>query len=441
MSIDLILLICYNTVNIDYIINTLSHTNHLATGQLRKRTHSMTQKQQYVTAKEAAQMLGISAATLYAYVSRGFIRSEAAAGERRTRRYWRDDVEALRQRQEMRRNPTQAAATALHFGAPVLESGITLIENGRFYYRGHDVLALARSRTFEEVAALIWRGAFATEGLFPTALPLPFPPMLPKLPPIESFQAALAMASAQDWGTYDLSATAVSQTGARIMTLLTAVATGHTSPQPIAATLQQAWTPQQPETIALFNAALILCADHELNVSAFTARCVASAASTPYGVVLAGLAALQGAKHGGHTERAAALFQEAATAADAAAAVLSRLRRGEGIPGFGHKLYPDGDPRARLLLQMVETIAPDAPDLALAQGVATAVLQTIGAHPTIDFGLVTLARVLHLPAQAALTLFALGRVVGWIGHALEQYQLDQIIRPRARYVGAPPAAP
>ncbi|MBE2198936.1 MAG: citrate synthase, partial [Anaerolinea sp.] len=235
-------------------------------------------------------------------------------------------------------------------------------------------------------------------------------------------------------------ATAVAQTGARIMTLLTAVATGQTSPQPIAATLQQAWTPQQPETIALFNAALILCADHELNVSAFTARCVASAASTPYGVVLAGLAALQGAKHGGHTERAAALLQEAATAADAAAAVLSRLRRGESIPGFGHKLYPDGDPRARLLLQMVEIIAPDAPDLALAQGVATAVLQTIGAHPTIDFGLVTLARVLHLPAQAALTLFALGRVVGWIGHALEQYQLDQIIRPRARYVGAPPAA-
>ncbi|MCA9961560.1 MAG: citrate synthase, partial [Anaerolineales bacterium] len=99
----------------------------------------MTHEQQYLTAKEAANRLGISVATLYAYVSRGLIRSEETDGKSRARRYRCEDVDALRQRKEARRNPAQAVETALHFGAPVLTSAITLIENGRFYYRGHDV--------------------------------------------------------------------------------------------------------------------------------------------------------------------------------------------------------------------------------------------------------------------------------------------------------------
>ncbi|MCA9961831.1 MAG: hypothetical protein KC443_22480, partial [Anaerolineales bacterium] len=309
-----------------------------------------------------------------------------------------------------------------------------------FYYRGHDVLTLARSHPFEEVAALIWRGSFDVEGLFPADSALSvLPPFLAQLPPIEAFQAALPLAAVHDWAAYDLTATAVPQTGARIVTLLTAVATGQPVGDTIAAALQQAWTPQQPAAHALLNAALILCADHELNVSSFTARCVASAAGNPYGVVLAGLAALQGAKHGGYTERVEAFLREVEMSADAQTAVLSRLRRGEGIPGFGHRLYPQGDPRAQLLLQMAREMFPDAPLWALVEELITAVYQSIGVYVTIDLSLVALARVLQLPPHAALTLFALGRTVGWVGHALEQYQLDQIIRPRARYVGAPPS--
>lgn len=399
-------------------------------------------QQQYLTAKEAAQVLGISVATVYAYVSRGLIRSEATGEKSRVRRYRREDVEALRSRKEVRRNPAKAVESALHFGAPVLESAITLIQNGRLYYRGHDALALAVSRSFEEVAALIWRDHFATEGLFPVDVVMPtwVAPMT-DLPPIESFQALLPLAAVQDLGAYDLSATAVPHTGARIVSLLTAAVTKQMPVTGIAAALQQAWvsprlTGLSPEKArALLDTALILCADHELNVSSFTARCVASAASTPYGVVLAGLAALQGAKHGGYTARVEALFREAGSVAGAQTAVLGRLRRGEAIPGFGHKLYPEGDPRACLLLQQVQASCPDVEAVALASALETAVQQSIGLQPTVDFGLVTLAYAMQLPAHAALTLFALGRTVGWIGHALEQYQVDQIIRPRARYTG------
>ncbi|NHZ72041.1 MAG: citrate synthase, partial [Aquificales bacterium] len=235
--------------------------------------------------------------------------------------------------------------------------------------------------------------------------------------------------------------------GARILQLLTAVSASSvqaaitrypTAAPSIPQQIQQTLTPEDETAADLFNAALILCADHELNISSFTARCVASAGSTPYAVVIAGLSALQGPKHGGYTERVEALFQEATTPENAASTIASRLRRGEEIPGFGHPLYPEGDPRGAALLQMVETAHPDAAGMRLARELETAVTHSIGLKPNIDFGLVTLARALNLPPDSALALFALGRIVGWIGHAIEQYQLDQLIRPRARYNGSQP---
>jgi citrate synthase len=392
---------------------------------------------QYFTAKEAAAALGIQLPTLYAYVSRGLLRSEEADGKTRARRYLREDVEALKQRKEMRRDPGKVVESALHFGAPVLESGITLIENGRFYYRGHDAIQLAQERTFAETAALIWTGGFDAAVLDVETLPVP---SLPDLPAIHAFQAMLPSAAAQDLAAYDLSAAAVAQTGARILQLLTAVFTRLPAPasQPIPQQLQQAFAPADETAADLFNATLILCADHELNISSFTARCVASAGSTPYAVVNAGLSALQGFKHGGFTERVEALFQEAAAPENAARTIASRLRRGAEIPGFGHLLYPEGDPRAQALLKLVGNAQPEAGGLRLARELETAVTHSIGLKPTIDFALVALCSALNMPPGSALALFALGRIVGWIGHAIEQYQLDQLIRPRARYHGPPP---
>src|SRR5947208_11026624 len=112
----------------------------------------------FLTAQEAAAELGISLSTLYAYASRGMLRSEAVPGEPRAKRYPREDVLRLKERKELRRDPERAAPKALHWGAPVLESAITLVENGRLYYRGHDAVALARTWSVEEVAALIWTG-------------------------------------------------------------------------------------------------------------------------------------------------------------------------------------------------------------------------------------------------------------------------------------------
>jgi citrate synthase len=390
-------------------------------------------------------MLGVSTATLYAYVSRGLLRSEPGEGSSRARRYLVEDIAALQARKEYRREPARAAETALGYGMPVLDSSLTLIDDGRLYYRGYDVPTLARERTFEEVAALLWTGSFVVDGLFAApqsaAGPL-LPPNLAGLDhssPIERFQAVLALAGAGDLAAHRFTAPAVAATGVRILALLTHAAAGTnigTPPSSLASSLQDAWASDRPEAAGLLSAALVLCADHELNVSAFTARCVASAGSTPYAVVIAALSALQGYKHGGHTAHAAALL--AAAAHGVRPAIAGYLQAGDRLPGFGHPLYPDGDPRATCLLALLAERCSASPQARLAEDVCAAVYATLGLRPTIDFALAALALTLGTPRHSPLAIFALGRTAGWIGHAIEQYTLDQLIRPRARYTGPAP---
>lgn len=397
----------------------------------------------YLTAQEAAAELGVSPATLYAYVSRGLVRSEESSG--RTRRYYAEDIARLKARKEGRRNPEKVVENSLHWGTPILESALTLIADGRLYYRGMDALELAQTHTLEQVAALLWLNdlhAPLFEAVLWGEAPAGFGMLAahtdPPLSLFEQFQAVLPLAAAADLAAYDLRQPAAAHTGARILRLLTTLAAPNANRGSVAHTLARVWSSHQAHAEGIVNAALILCADHELNVSSFTARCVASAGSTPYAVVQAGLAALQGTKHGGMTARVESFLQSIPSAEQVRPALAARIRQGEAIPGFGHRLYPDGDPRATLLLEMVLDACPDVPVLPIAQAIIQEADSLIHEQPTIDFALAVLSRALALPLGSALILFALGRTVGWIGHAIEQYQLDQLIRPRARYVGVQP---
>ena len=404
----------------------------------------------FLTAREAAELLGVRLETLYAYVSRGLLPSEKEAGEVRARRYRRRDVEALRRRGEVKRQPAKALAEALggalDWGGPLLESAITAIADGRFYYRGEDAVLLARSASFEEVLALVWGLSPGEAGpLFAAAA---WPPemeswrkRLSSLPPLEAAQALLPILASFDPAAYDVRPAATLKAGARILSFLAWVAANGEKRRPgdgVVATLARAWA-VAPAAQRLLEAALILCVDHELNVSAFTTRCIASADAPLYGAVAGGLAALFGSRHGGHTRRVEALLEEIGEPSRARQVVQERLRRGEEVPGFGHRLYPQGDPRAVELFRLAAEIFPRSPDRELVEALCAAAADIFGELPTVDCGLALTARLLELPRHSALTLFGLGRAAGWIGHAREQYEKKQLIRPRARYVGEPPA--
>jgi citrate synthase len=387
----------------------------------------------WLDADEAVAALGVSRATLYAYVSRGRIRSEATPGGERRRRYSRDDIERLAARSRERRNPEKAAEQALHWGLPILESAITLIADERIYYRGQDASVCARERSVADVAALLWTGTADGSLLVPPPSARAKRGRRTDIPFIAAAQSALALASTTDPLAYDLRPHAVAQTGWRILWLLTRLAAGdYRDASTIDAALATAWGVRR--SADLLRAALVACADHELNVSTFTARCVASAGASPYNVVIAGLAALEGTKHGGATARMDASWDTLRRSGDLPAAFAARLRRGEPIEGFGHPLYPGGDPRAALLLSLL----PKGKAATFARELAAAAKAVIGEAPTVDFALVAVARALGSPRGAALTLFAIGRTIGWIGHAIEQYAASAMIRPRAKYVGATP---
>jgi citrate synthase len=244
----------------------------------------------------------------------------------------------------------------------------------------------------------------------------------------------LALLQEQDVQSHDSSAACVRRVGTRILTELTGLAGAVERRSSVAASLRVGWGLGARRAERALDAALILCADHELNVSAFTARAIASAGATPYMAVSGALAAFSGDRHGGVAEQVLALLDERC-APDRS--VGERLRRGESIPGFGHALYPDGDPRARRLLEL----CPQGAERTHAMSVAAFVESSTGSQPNLDFGLAALCRSLGLPRHAPFVLFALGRTAGWVAHIIEQYRTGELIRPRARYVGLTPGSP
>jgi citrate synthase len=398
-----------NPVNLDYIEST--HMTEL----------------DLLTARQAADRLGIKLDTLYAYVSRSRLQSVSVPGSRE-RRYRVEDVEALLATREGERPARNTESEAL---MPVIGSSICLIENGRLFYRGKDAVRLSEEATLEDVATLLWRAEEGTD--LDADRSDAFPGNISASGLVERCQMSLAAVADEDLPAVDLTRTGVIRTGRRILRLLAgSVALPPSLPEPVHRRLATAWGLDRAGA-EILRRCLVLIADHELNASTFVARCVASTGATPYAVVSAALSALSGRRHGGASARAEALFAELARGGDAMTVMAGRLARGEDLPGFGHFLYPAGDPRATMILAAITRTLPGA--RALIKNAAAAGTRLTGRHPNVDFALAAAATSLALPRNAALAIFILGRTVGWIAHAIEQYESGILIRPRARYVG------
>jgi len=372
-----------------------------------------------LSAAEVSAQLGVSRATLYSYVSRGLIRAAPAENDPRRSLYDATDVARLLERRSRGRARREVAASTTDWGEPILRSALTRIEDGALSYRGRDAIVLAETATLEDAAGLLWGGAVPVVP--DIAEPLPAAPT-----PFERCLRAVARDAADsDWALHPPQ---VAAGAARLLGRMAQAAAGASVPpgQKVHARLGAAWGLDAAGT-ELLRRALVLCADHELNASAYAARVVASTGASLAACVLAGLAALSGPRHGGMTGRVRALAADTEVAADPSRAFSARLARGEELPGFGHRLYPHGDPRAAALF----AACPPGP---VWREMIAAAAALAGLHPTIDVALAMLEATLPLPAGGGLALFAVGRSAGWIAHALEQRADGRLIRPRAEYV-------
>ena len=412
----------------------------------------------YLTTAEAARRLGVKPATLYAYVSRGVL-SRVRAPDGRTSLFGAEEVEQLARRGRPRRPAGVADIT--------VESAITEITGDSLRFRGLDATRLAVSRTFEEVAELLWTGEFPSGReagrepwrARPAALAagraaqaaLPAGTL-----PLERLQVIVPAMAATDPLRLQLDRPAVIAAGQNIIAGMVDCLPGDVTSaagEPVAGRL---WSRlcagnepgngpghgqgrPAPGLMRALSAALVLLADHELAASTLAARAAASVRADPYAVVGTGLGAMSGALHGGASLGAETLMAAARGPEDVPRVVAELLRRGEKVPGFGHFVYRGGDPRAILLLDLVRRVAPKSRQLAVADAVFAEVRHKSLPEPNIDFAIATLVRVAGMVRGAGEAIFAVARTAGWIAHALEAYSGPGPLRPRAVYTGRPAA--
>jgi citrate synthase len=375
-----------------------------------------------IDARTAATMLGVSLSTLYTYVSRQRLGRVIDPGTGRSA-FNAAEVSALHERTNRGRRPDRVALASLDFGWPVLPTSISMIKDGALFYRGRDAIALSRNADLETIAALLWESppnraiSDGPADVQPSDKPPAFEGALLSW---LGRQAALhrnvrawtpRMARPHAWG---------------ILRNALAIATGRRDDQPshvgLARLLGLDMTGQ-----SLLRMALVLHADHELNTSTFTARCAASTAANPYSAVAAGLCATMGGRHADFSG-ARALIEAHGHGDVTGVAELT------DFPGFAHKLYPAGDPRAICLLAAMRDIPEMSATVAGVDKLAAAVEVAHGLRPKNDFAMAALEIAYGLPADTARMIFLISRLVGWLAHVIEQYDSPSLIRPRASYV-------
>jgi len=386
-----------------------------------------------LTAAEACARLDVKRETLYSYVSRHRLRTVKVGRERR---YDAEDIERLAVISAARRGHGAVAGGALRWGEPVLDSGLTAVAKGRLFYRGREVVPwLEEGARFEDVVAHLWD----TE---PTPWPSTRTPRVRATAtagagwpaPLAQMARALLDRAEADGSPHAGSPAREHARGRTLIQALAATLGSGAGPRDHLAA-QVAQRLGDTTTTPLVEAALVLCADHELNVSTFAVRVAASAGADLYGAVGAGLFAFTGPKHGASTLRIEALVERGRSRPERA--VAARLARGEDLPGFGHPLYPEGDPRTPPLLELARRHGGRR--LRTIDRLIASVERATDQRPNVDLGLLAVCRAAGWPAEVGAALFALGRSAGWVAHALEQRRSTALLRPRARYIGPPPS--
>jgi len=410
----------------------------------------------YVSAEEAARLLRIKPQTLYTYVSRGLIRSVAQL-DRKQRLYYREDIEKVRARSVVRHGQGAMAESAMRWGGqPVINTSITEITPEGPLYRGRSALDLARSGcSLESVGELLWTGVLHHEPVHWDHEPLPpeFGSMMdgvalhgPRLPIARTYALATSMLGvAETVGNEIRRGTTIPAARQLVRALAGCFGylgrrPGFRTPKPgrgIAESVASVFHSKPgAEVVAAISQALVLCADHELSSSTFAARVAASTGAELRACVLAAIAAHSGATLGGGCDLAEDLLRGARTRGDLTQRLAAAERSGARVPGFNLPVYPKGDPRARHLLLLAQSLGQQSERAQLIGAFIEEAEQRLHMRPSIEVGLVALTAALGMPERSASALWTLGRTVGWMAHVMEQRLAGFVLRPRARYASA-----
>ncbi len=370
----------------------------------------------WIDSKSACEVLGVKPQTLYAYVSRHKIRTRSDPRDSRHSLYARQDIETLLHSMRRPRARADVAEAAIRWGDPVLTTAISEVREGTIWLRGTSIESCSSKMTLEQAAALL------------CGVPEVMSPIVrTNVSGTSSFTRALKGLSAESEGANPMQGQDwddIAQPAGRMLALVTDACLGGGQDGPIHARVGSVWraTPKAQDVI---RRALVLLSDHELNASTFAVRVCASTGTSLPAALLAGMATLSGPRHGG----VAGMARTALNAALERRLDAFLAENADLTPfsfGFGHRLYPDGDPRAIELLRHIPTNAA-------ARQAVDALSARTSQPPNIDAALAAASAHFGWPSEAATSLFAIGRTTGWVAHAIEQAQSGQMIRPRAKY--------
>jgi citrate synthase len=420
----------------------------------------LTPAPEFLTRSEAVELLEIKLQTLYAYVSRGWIRS-IAQRDGRQHLYLRKDVERMRLRAAARSGHAPVAAAAMRWGEPIMRTALTRITALGPEYRGKPAIELARKGyKFEDVVNLFWnRTTCADSPWRPCARTLEYAHNWTKgagaRPNCETvrFFADIALqfqherrrrnGRSGDYSTTEegyVEASGLVATFAQSLSCLRSLRhqeflTARPCPSIAEIILSGVGVAPASDYLNALNAALVLCVDHELAQQTFVARIAASAGADIGECVAAAILTQTGLTSLRSYECAENLLRACRSAGQARRLVKDMWEKQRCLPGFNHPLYPNGDPRATFLIDIarqIDAVRGSTEPLLVAIDAAA----DLGCLPSLEVGLTVLSNSLGLPIRSALGLFIIARSAGWAGHIIEQRASKTLIRPRADYQGS-----
>ena len=363
--------------------------------------------------------------------------------------------------------PTAPSAAGLRGVAAATSSMSDVIgDQGQLIYQGYDIHDLAAHSTFEEVIFLLWNQRLPTKteleelkqalsGAYD--IPAEIIELMKRIPraadPIDVLRTTVSALEFYDPTSRDISRAASVKTAIKLTAQFpTLVATAErirkglepVKPDPelnIAGNFLYMLNGSNPSEIdaRMFDVALILHADHELNASTFAARVVAGTLADMYGSITAAIAALSGPLHGGANTAVMKTLLEIGEVANVESFIKKALGEKRKIMGFGHAVYRTEDPRATHLRRFSQQMGERTGDMKwyeMSRKVEEVMMREKGLYPNVDFYSASTYYMMGIPLDLYTPIFAVSRISGWAGHVLEQYADNKLIRPRAEYVGA-----